>query len=144
MDRRESKGVIAAALSSLLGGSAVATTRLVIGAIHPLTLAALRYGIGVACLAAIVRLARLRAIATADRWRIALLGVLFFAVFPVLFNIALAYTTAARGALALSTLPLLTLVVAAIAGAEILTARKLAGVALAIGGVAPSTHRRLR
>ena len=136
MDRRESKGVLAAALSSLLGGSAVATTRLVIGAIDPLTLAALRYGIGVACLAAIVRLAQLRAIAAADRWRIALLGVLFFAVFPVLFNAALVYTTAARGALALATLPLLTLVVAAIARAETLTARKLAGVGLAIGGVA--------
>jgi drug/metabolite transporter (DMT)-like permease len=135
MDRREWKGVLAAMLSSLLGGSAVATTRLVIGAIDPLTLAALRYGIGVACLAALVRLARLRAIAPADRWRVALLGVLFFAIFPVLFNAALAYTTAARGALALATLPLLTMVVARLAGAEPLTAPKLAGVAVAIGGV---------
>ena len=144
MDRRESKGVLAAALSSLLGGSAVATTRLVIGAIDPLTLAALRYGIGVTCLAAIVRLARLRAIAVADRWRIALLGVLFFAVFPVLFNIALAYTTAARGALALSTLPLLTLVVAAIAGAEILTARKLASATPAISAACRAPGAAMR
>jgi drug/metabolite transporter (DMT)-like permease len=136
MERREWKGVIAAGLSSLLGGSAVATTRLVIGAIDPLTLAAWRYGIGVVCLAAVVRIARLRMIAPADRWRIALLGVLFFAVFPVLFNTALAHTTAARGALALATLPLLTLAVAAATGAEALTPAKLAGVALAIGGVA--------
>jgi drug/metabolite transporter (DMT)-like permease len=136
MERREWKGVLAAAASSLLGGTAVATTRLVIGTISPLTLAALRYAIGLACLAALVRLARLRAIAPADRWRVALLGVLFFAVFPVLFNAALAHTTAARGALALATLPLLTLALAACVGAERLTAAKVAGVAVAIGGVA--------
>ena len=35
---------------------------------------------------------------------VALLGVMFFAVFFVFYNIAMAYTTAARGALALSTL----------------------------------------
>jgi drug/metabolite transporter (DMT)-like permease len=136
MERREWQGVLAAGLSSLLGGSAVATTRLVIGAIDPLTLATLRYAIGLACLLAVVRLARLRAIPAADRWRIALLGVLFFAVFPVLFNAALAQTTAAHGALALATLPLITLVLAASVGAETLTAAKIAGVALAIGGVA--------
>ena len=52
---------------------------------------------------------------------VALLGVMFFAVFFVLYNIALGYTTAARGALALSTLPLWTMVVAALLGVEPLT-----------------------
>ena len=67
---------------------------------------------------------------------VALLGVGFFAVFFVLYNVALAYTTAARGALALSTLPLWTMVVAALAGAEPLTRRKTLGVLTAVGGVA--------
>ena len=55
---------------------------------------------------------------------VAALGVMFFAVFFVFYNIALAFTTAARGALALSTLPLWTMVVAALLGAEPLTLRK--------------------
>ena len=65
-----------------------------------------------------------------------LLGALFFAVFPILFNTALGLTTAARGALALSTMPLLTLVIAALLGAEPLTRPKLLGVMVAILGVA--------
>ena len=64
------------------------------------------------------------------------LGLLFFAVFFVLFNVSLTYTTAARGTLALSTLPLLTMVVATALGVEPLTARKTAGVLIAMGGVA--------
>ncbi|TKW73384.1 MAG: DMT family transporter, partial [Bradyrhizobium icense] len=63
------------------------------------------------------------------------LGLLFFAAFPILFNASLIFTTAARGALALSTLPLLTMVVGAALGSEPLTARKTAGVLIAIAGV---------
>ena len=65
-----------------------------------------------------------------------LLGTLLFAGFPALFNQALAWTTAARGALALATMPLLH---PAPRGdpdaAEPLSGRKLAGVLLALGGV---------
>jgi drug/metabolite transporter (DMT)-like permease len=67
---------------------------------------------------------------------IAGLGLLFFALFPVLFNASLIYTTAARGSLALSTLPVLTMLVAAMLNAERLTRWKTAGVIVATGGVA--------
>jgi drug/metabolite transporter (DMT)-like permease len=63
-------------------------------------------------------------------------GVLFFGIFFVIYNAALHYTTAARGSLALSTLPLVTMLVAALCGREALTARKTAGVMIAITGVA--------
>jgi drug/metabolite transporter (DMT)-like permease len=53
----------------------------------------------------------------------------------VLYNIAVAYTTAARASLALSTLPLQTMIVAALLGIEPLTARKSLGVAVAMLGV---------
>ena len=43
----------------------------------------------------------------------------FFAAFFVVYNLALSFTTAARGALALSTLPLLTMLVAAALGASL-------------------------
>ena len=61
---------------------------------------------------------------------------LYFGLFPVLFNASLISTTAARGALALSTLPLLTMLVGAALGSEALTARKSLGVLLAMFGVA--------
>jgi drug/metabolite transporter (DMT)-like permease len=60
---------------------------------------------------------------------------LFFAAFPLLFNSALIYTTSARGALALSTLPLLTMVIGAYLGVEPLTRRKASGVFIAMAGV---------
>ena len=61
---------------------------------------------------------------------------MFFAVFFVFYNLALAYTTVARGTLALSTLPLMTMVVGAVLGIEALSARKTAGVLIAVLGVA--------
>ena len=59
----------------------------------------------------------------------------YFGLFFVLYNIAMSYTTAARASLALSTLPLQTMVVGALLGIEALTARKTAGVLVAMCGV---------
>jgi drug/metabolite transporter (DMT)-like permease len=64
------------------------------------------------------------------------LGVLYFGLFPILFNASLIFTTAARAALALSILPLLTMVVGATLGSEALTTRKSLGVLIATLGVA--------
>jgi drug/metabolite transporter (DMT)-like permease len=64
-----------------------------------------------------------------------LLGLCFFGVFFVLYNLAVSYTTAARASLALSTLPLQTIVVGALWGIEPLTARKFSGVLIAMLGV---------
>lgn len=132
---RELLGVGAAVLSSLIGGSAVAVTRFAIGATDPVTLGAFRFGIGVALLLPFALLARERMPATRDLPAVVALGLLFFGAFPVLFNLALSKTTAARGALALSTLPLLTMVAAAALGAERMTTRKVVGVLVAMTGV---------
>ncbi len=141
--RRELMGVLAACLSSMLGGTAVVATRAVIGATDPATLSTLRFTIGVACLMPLVLLARLPRPAGRDVLPVALLGVLFFTAFPWLFNQALAWTTAAHGSLALSTLPFLTLLVAAAWRAEALTSAKLLGVAAATAGVAIALSGRL-
>src|SRR2546423_1355830 len=132
----ETFGVLIAVLSSTFGGMAGAVTRFVVGSIDPVTIAAFRFGIGVAVLLPLALVLRSVFPRGRDWLGVALLGVMFFAVFFVFYNIALAYTTAARGALALSTLPLWTMVVAALLGAEPLTARKTAGVLIAVGGVA--------
>lgn len=143
MDRRERIGIVAACCSSLLGGVSVVATRAVVGAVDPVVLASLRYGIGALCLLPLAAAARAAWPARGDRAAAVALGILFFAAFAWLFNTALAYTTAARGSLALSTLPLLTLVIAALLRAEPLTGAKLAGVAVAMLGVAVALSGRL-
>ncbi len=65
----------------------------------------------------------------------ATLGVCFFGVFFILYNVALGFTTAARASLALSTLPLQTMLAGAVLGVETLTARKSLGVGVAMLGV---------
>jgi drug/metabolite transporter (DMT)-like permease len=133
--RSEWHGIAAGIASSLLGGTAVAATRFVIGETDPLTLALLRYGVAAACLSPVL-LFRRTAPVRGDLLAVVALGLLFFALFPSLFNAALALTTAGRGALALSTLPLFTMAIAALLRVEPMTGPKLAGVLLAVGGVA--------
>jgi drug/metabolite transporter (DMT)-like permease len=128
-------GVLIAVLSSTFGGTAAAVTRFSIGTVDPVTLAAFRFGIGVVMLAPIALMLRSVMPRGRDWIGVAALGVMFFALFFVIYNVALSFTTAARGSLALSTLPLWTMVVAALLGAEPLTARKTLGVLIAVGGV---------
>jgi drug/metabolite transporter (DMT)-like permease len=132
----ETIGVLIAVASSAFGGTAAAVTRYTVGTVDPVTLAAFRFGIGAVVLAPLALVFRAALPRGRDWLGVTLLGVLFFAVFFVFYNIAMAYTTAARGALALSTLPLWTMVVAALLGAEPLTWRKTLGVLIAVGGVA--------
>jgi len=129
-------GVLAAMLSSALGGASIGATRYVAHLLDPLALGSLRFGIGFVFLLPIAMLQKAPWPAWPDWLRTAGLGLLFFALFPILFNASLRLTTASRGALALSTLPLLTMVIAALLGVEPLTRRKAAGVGIAIGGVA--------
>ena len=132
----EALGILAAILSSSLGGTNTAATRYVIGATDPVTLAGLRFGLGFLLLLPIALALRSRWPKGRDWVGVALLGILFFAVFMGLFNLSLRYTSAARGALALSTLPLVTMLVASAFRAEPLSGRKTLGVLIAIGGVA--------
>lgn len=128
-------GVVAAVLSSGFGGTSIGATRYLVNAIDPLAIGSFRFGIGFLLLLPIAWLkgswpARRDWVGTAG------LGVLYFALFPILFNASLISTTAARGALALSTLPLLTMLAGAVLGSEALTTRKTIGVLIAMCGVA--------
>ncbi|HEY2248956.1 MAG TPA: DMT family transporter [Bradyrhizobium sp.] len=136
-------GVTAAILWSALGGTSIVATRYVVGATDPLTLGAFRCGIGFAFMVVIALLQGGSWPRRQDWLAVAGLGLLFFGLFPLLFNASLMYTTAARGALALATAPLQTLVVSAMFGVEALTSRKLAGVLVAMIGVAIALLSRL-
>ena len=112
-------GVLIAIVSSSLGGTAAAVTRyLVVGSADPLTLSILRWGIGFLCVLPVALLLRVRWPARADWPGVALLGFCFFGLFFILYNLAVSYTTAARASLALSTLPLQTMIVGALLGIE--------------------------
>jgi drug/metabolite transporter (DMT)-like permease len=127
-------GVTIALASSCLGGTAAAITRYLVGNADPITLAILRWGIGFACLLPTALLLGVRWPPRRDWPAVALLGMCFFGLFFVLYNIAIGFTTAARASLALATLPLHTMVIAALLGIEPLTLRKSAGVCIAVLG----------
>jgi drug/metabolite transporter (DMT)-like permease len=131
----EAIGVSIALVSSCLGGTAAAITRYLVGNADPVTLAILRWGIGFACLLPAALILKVRWPSRGDWPAVALLGLCFFGLFFVLYNIAIGYTTAARASLALATLPLQTMVVGALLGIEPLTIRKSTGVCVAFLGV---------
>ena len=128
-------GIVAAVLSSALGGTTIAVTRFIIDALDPSAIGAFRYGIGFILLMPIAFAAREPWPIARDWPGVCALGILNFALFPLLFNWSLAFTTSARGALALSTAPLLTMVAGAGLGVEPLTTRKSVGVVIATAGV---------
>jgi drug/metabolite transporter (DMT)-like permease len=131
----EQLGVAIALLSSAIGGTAAAVTRYLVSSVDPITLAILRWGCGFLCVLPVALVLRVRWPGRADWPGVVALGLAFFGLFFVLYNIALGYTTAARASLALSTLPLQTMVVGALFRIEPLSARKSAGVAVAMAGV---------
>jgi len=131
----EGIGVLLAIASSCLGGTAAAVTRYLVGNADRLTLAILRWGIGFTVVLPVAILLRARWPQRSDWLGVAVLGICFFGLFFILYNLAVGYTTAARASLALSTLPLQTMLVGSLLGIEPLTARKSAGVGLAVVGV---------
>jgi len=128
-------GVLIAIVSSCLGGTAAAVTRYLVGNADALTLAILRWGIGFLFVLPMALVMRVKWPPRSDWPGVAALGLCFFGLFFILYNIALGYATAARASLALSTLPLQTMLVGGILGIEPLTMRKSVGVGIAVLGV---------
>ncbi|HJS32806.1 MAG TPA: DMT family transporter, partial [Alphaproteobacteria bacterium] len=91
-------------------------------------------GAGAIMLAIAAARVRLR-LPRADLIGIAALGVLQFGLFAYLFAAALQYVSSARGALVLSTMPILTMAIAAAMGRERLSVLRAAGGLIGIAGV---------
>lgn len=128
---------VAAATAALSAGTAVVATRVVVAEIDPISLAFWRYLIGSLCfLPVLPKLWPEHRLVFGDVATIAGLGVLFFCLFTWGFNAALDVIPAARGAVGLATVPIQTLIVAALFGREVMSGRKLASIALAFLGVA--------
>jgi drug/metabolite transporter (DMT)-like permease len=128
---------LGAAIGSCLVGAAVVATREAVDEIEPFGLAFLRYLQGALVLFAVLALqgnARLRH-TRADLRSFAVLGLFMFAAFPVLFNTALTYTAASRGAVILATMPLWSALLARHFSSEQLRAEQILGVLISITGV---------
>ncbi|MBS0246688.1 MAG: DMT family transporter [Proteobacteria bacterium] len=127
---------LAALTAALSAGTAVVATRYVIGETDPLALVFYRYVISVACFAPALPLIWPRhRIEWTEYAKIAAFGILFFVLFPWAFNASLKLIPAARGAVGLATIPIQTMLVAAIFGRERLTAARVAGVLLTFCGI---------
>jgi drug/metabolite transporter (DMT)-like permease len=118
-----------------MGGMAAAVTRYAVVSIDPVWISTFRFGIGFLLLLPFALATRSRWPRNADLIATAALGVLFYGGYFVAYARALTFTTAARGSLGISTLPVLTMLVAAALGKERLTVRKSLGVLTALSGV---------
>ncbi len=126
---------LAACLSTALGGSAFVAMRFLVTETEPVTIAFLRNGIAAVVLGTF-------ALAVVRRWPsprelliMGAMGALFFGGLQLIFASAVTFTTASRGALAYTTTPFITLVIAALFGIERPTRMKVAGIVLATLGV---------
>lgn len=135
----------------MLVGAAIVASRFVLAEVPPLTLAMLRYAIGVLCIAPFVGaawrqhrlLAPAQQVPARDLMAMAALGIGQFAVLIALLNWGLKHVNAAPAALIFSLFPLLTLMLGATTGRERISPRLLAGVVISICGVALSMAPKL-
>lgn len=127
--------LLSAAATGVQVGTAITATRFVAHDISPVSLAFLRYAIGVACLAPFLVSTPIR-LARRDIAPIALLGIGQFGILIALLNEGLQSVSAGRGALIFASFPLLTLAFAALIGHERISLAKLGGIALTLVGVA--------
>jgi drug/metabolite transporter (DMT)-like permease len=124
-----------AATNGILVGSAIVATRYVIDQSGPASVALLRYSIGFCCMLPLLLMSRRIRFERRDLLPIGLLGITQFGILIVLMNYALQFIPSARTALIFATMPLLTMILAAILGYEKVTWPKTLGVLLTIVGV---------
>src|SRR5687768_15120963 len=110
--------VLAAAVASIITGTALVATRFVVTQIDGLTTATLRYAVAAACLVPLVPLFYRFNVALRDMAIIAGLGVLYFCLFPWSISAAMQYTTASGGSIVLTCTPAVTLFLGWMTGSE--------------------------
>ena len=139
---KNAKAHAAAIVAASVAGLTVIFTSILMQSVDPLLAATLRY-----CVATLSVLPFLiwnwpavRKMSRRDFFAISALGVLFYFLFPFLFNQSLELTTAARGSLIMSLLPIMALSIGAAFKVETLSLFKVLGCGLAIIGVGLSVY----
>lgn len=126
---------LAACLSTALGGSAFVAIRFLVTETEPVTIAFLRNFVAAVVLTAIALLVVRRWPTPRELVVMGAMGALFFGGLQFIFSNALIYTTSSRGALAYTTAPFMTLLIAAAFGIEQPTRQKIIGIVIATLGV---------
>ena len=139
---KHAKAHAAAIVAASVAGLTVIFTSILMQSVDPLLAATLRY-----CVASLSVLpfliwnwSAVRRISRRDFIAICGLGVLFYFLFPFLFNQSLELTTAARGSLIMSLLPMMALSIGVAFKVETLNVFKVLGCGLAILGVGLSVY----
>ena len=129
-------GIMFASLSAILGGGGLVFTRLALPQTDAFTLSFLRWFI-LAVILFIIYWGQLNfsKIGKLDRFRISLLGLIYFAGFPILLTLGLTFTTAGRAGLVFATMPIWTLIISSIFKIESITKIKSFAIFVAILGV---------
>ncbi|XAT60614.1 EamA family transporter [Rhodobacteraceae bacterium Araon29] len=139
---KNAKAHAAAIVAASVAGLTVIFTSILMQSVDPLLAATLRYF--VASLSVLPFLiwnwSAVRRISPWDFIAISALGVLFYFLFPFLFNQSLELTTAARGSLIMSLLPIMALSIGVAFKVETLNLFKVLGCGLAILGVGLSVY----
>jgi len=138
MENQNRRGITESATLAavIFFGASVVATRFVVDETGAVTLAFLRFAVGSLCILGLALITRDGGVGRADLPATFALGALFFGIFPWLFSQSLLFIPASLGAIILATMPILTLLVAALLGSEALTSKKLLGTGLAFFGVA--------
>jgi drug/metabolite transporter (DMT)-like permease len=129
---------LGAAVAAVFFGASVVAVRVAVRDVPPVSLAVLRFGIGGLLLLLVALIVRREALRL-DREivpRFALLALVFYALFPLSFNVGLRFTEASRGALMLATMPVWSAVLARKAVGERLLPLQTGGVVLSVAGIA--------
>lgn len=126
----------AAAGTGFQVGASMVATRYVVDAAGPASLGFLRYGIGFLCLVPVLLLQPRMPIDRRDILPIGLLGIGQFGTLIVLLNFSLLHIPSARASLLFATFPLMTMLLSVGLRHDVLTARRAAGSALSVLGVA--------
>ena len=129
-------GIMFASLSAILGGGGLVFTRLALPQTDAFTLSFLRWFILAVILFTIYwGQLNFSKIGRLDRFRISLLGLIYFAGFPILLTLGLTFTTAGRAGLVFATMPIWTLIISSIFQIESITKIKSFAIFVAILGV---------
>ena len=139
---KDAKAHAAATVAASIAGLTVIFTSLLMQSVDPLLATTLRYLVASVSILPflILNWPSVRAISLRDLLAISVLGLLFYFLFPFLFNQSLERTTAARGSLIMSLLPILALSLGVLFRVESLNRFKIMGCGLAVIGVALSVY----
>ena len=131
-------------MAAVFFGASVVAVRVAVRDVPPVSLAVLRFGIGGLLLLLVAMTVRRDALRL-DREmvpRFTLLALVFYALFPLSFNVGLQFTEASRGALMLATMPVWSAVMARKAVGERLLPLQVGGVVLSVAGIAVAFAER--